>query len=59
MIVRLDSPQGPQVLSPSEVIKHFARQTQDRQTQWGRSLSDNPDSLAEMERVFGDNYSFP
>ena len=56
MIVRLDSPQGPQVLSPSEVIKHFAKQTQERQTQWARSLSDNPDALAEMEREIDEHY---
>ncbi len=56
MIVRLDSPQGPQVFSPSEVVKHFAKQTQDRQTQWGRNLSDNPDALAEMEREIDEHY---
>ena len=56
MIVRLDSPQGPQVLSPSEVIKHFAKQTQSRQMQWSSCLSDNPDALAETEREIDEHY---
>jgi hypothetical protein len=56
MIVRLDSPQGPQVLSPSEAIAQFAKQTQSRQTQWAKRLSDNPDAFAEMEREIDGHY---
>lgn len=56
MIVRLDSPQGPQVLSPSETITQFAKQTQTCQTRWAKRLSDNPDVFAEIEREVDEHY---
>ena len=50
MIVRLDSPQGPQVLSPSETITKFAKETESRQTPCAvKRLSDNPDAFAEID----------
>ena len=56
MIVRLDSPQGPTVLSPSKAIEYFAKQTQGRQTQWAKRLSDDPDALAEIEREIDEHH---
>src|SRR5208337_2534660 len=56
LVKKADSPQGPQVLSPSEVIKHFAKQTQSRQMQWASCLSDDPDALAETEREIDEHY---
>jgi hypothetical protein len=56
MIVRLDSPQGPEVLSPAEAITQFAKQTQSHQSQWAKRLSDNPDAFAEIEREIDEHY---
>ena len=39
MEVRLESPEGPQVMSPPGSIVHFAKQTRPRQMQWAQRLA--------------------
>lgn len=56
MEVRLESPEGPQVMSPSVSIDHFAKQTRLRQTQWARRLADDPDAFAEIEQEVDHHY---
>ena len=56
MEVRLESPEGAQVMSPSASIGHFAEQTRLRQTQWARRLADDPDAFAEIEQEIDQHY---
>ncbi len=56
MEVRLESAEGPQVMSPSVSIDHFAKQTRLRQTQWARRLADDPDAFAEIEQEIDQHY---
>ena len=56
MEVRLESSTGPQVVSPSQSIDHFAKQTRLRQTQWAQRLADDPDAFAEIEQEIDQHY---
>jgi hypothetical protein len=56
MKVRLDSPEGPQVMSPSATIDHFAKQARLRQTQWKQRLAEDPDAFAEIEQEIDQHY---
>ena len=56
MKVRLDSPEGPQVMSPSATIDHFAKQARLRQTQWEQRLAEDPDAFAEIEQEIDQHY---
>ena len=56
MEVRLKSSTGPQVVSPSQSIDHFAKQTRLSQTQWARRLADDPDAFAEIEQEIDQSY---
>ena len=56
MEVRLESPEGPPVMSPSVFIDHFAKQTRLRQTQWAQRLADDPDAFAEIEQEIDHHY---
>ena len=56
MIVRLGSSRGPRVLSPSEGIDHFAKQTRGRQTQWAERLSHSLDAFADIEHEIDEHY---
>jgi hypothetical protein len=56
MIVRLGSSRGPRVLSPSESIDHFAKQTRGRQTQWAERLSHSLDAFADIEHEIDEHY---
>ena len=50
MEVRLESSAGPQVVSPSQAIDDFAKQTRLRQRQWAQCLADDADALANLEQ---------
>jgi hypothetical protein len=56
MEIRLESPKGPQVISPSGSIDHFAKQTRLRQTQWQQRLADDPDAFADIETEIDEHY---
>jgi len=56
MEVRLESSTGPQVVSPSQSIDHFAKQTRLRQMQWAQRLADDPDAFAEIEQEIDQHY---
>jgi hypothetical protein len=56
MEVRLESKEGPRVVSPSASIDHFAKQTGFRQTQWAQRLADNPDAFADIEQEIDQHY---
>ena len=47
---RLESYAGPQVVSPSQAIDDFAKQTRLRQRQWAQCLADDADVLANIEQ---------
>jgi hypothetical protein len=56
MEIHLESGTGPQVVSPSQSIDHFAKQTRLRQTQWAQRLADDPDAFAEIEQEVDQYY---
>ena len=56
MEVRLESSTGPQIVSPSQSIDHFAKQTRFRQMQWAQRLADDPDAFAEIEQEIDQHY---
>jgi len=56
MEVRLESSTGPQVVSPSQSIDHFAKQTRLRQRQWAQRLAKHPDAFAEIEQEIDQYY---
>jgi hypothetical protein len=56
MEVRLESSAGPQVVSPSQAIDDFAKQTRLRQRQWARRLTDDSDAFAEIEQEVDQYY---
>jgi hypothetical protein len=56
MEVRLQAKTGPQVVSPTQAIDHFAKQTRVRQSQWLQRLADDPDAFAEIEQEIDHYY---
>jgi hypothetical protein len=56
MEIHLESSEGPQVVSASQTIDYFAKQTRLRQTQWAQRLADNPDAFAEIEQEVDQYY---
>ena len=56
MEVRLESSTGPQVVSPSQSIDDFAKQTRLRQSQWAQRLAEHPDAFGEIEQEIDQHY---
>jgi hypothetical protein len=56
MEVRLESSTGPQVVSPSQAIDDFAKQTRLRQSQWAQRLAEQPDAFGEIEEEMDQHY---